>query len=384
MSPALLFPAGLIALAALAIPIVLHIARRTESRTVDFAALRWLEARPKPPRSLRLEELVLLATRLILLAALALWLARPVLRDVHDTRRVVALAPGLDAATIASAGQDGDRLVWLAPGFPAVGGAVPAAPSNVISLIRQLDSELAPQTPVTILVPAVLDGVDAERPRLSRRLDWRVAPAASAGANPTRRPPPALNLRYAVDAEDGVRYFRAAATAWAAADTDPRFEAAPADQPIGRDTTHLIWLAPGPLPAPIVAWIRDGGTALVALEVRAPVEGETAPVWRDAVGEPLAVAGRLERGRVIRFTRTLQPSTLPALVEPEFPDALAQMLQPTAPPAQVAATDHAPLTGIPPNDQPPLDLRPWLALIIAMMFAGERWLSTRRARAAAP
>jgi hypothetical protein len=384
MSPALLFPAGLIALAALAIPIVLHIARRTESRTVDFAALRWLEARPKPRRSLRLEELVLLATRLILLAALALWLARPVLRDVHDTRRVVALAPGLDAATIASAGQDGDRLVWLAPGFPAVGGAVPAAPSNVISLIRQLDSELAPQTPVTILVTAVLDGVDAERPRLSRRLDWRVAPAASAGANPTRRPPLALNLRYAVDAEDGVRYFRAAATAWAAADTDPRFDAAPADQPIGRDTTHLIWLAPGPLPAPIVAWIRNGGTALVALEARAPVEGETVAVWRDAVGEPLAVAGRLGRGRVIRLTRTLQPSAIPALVEPGFPDALAQMLAPSAPPARVAATDHAPLTGAAPYDRPPLDLRPWLALIIALMFAGERWLATRRARAVAP
>ncbi len=53
MTPALFLPAGLFALAALAIPLVLHIARRTESRTVEFAALRWLEARPKPRRSLR-------------------------------------------------------------------------------------------------------------------------------------------------------------------------------------------------------------------------------------------------------------------------------------------------------------------------------------------
>jgi len=384
MTPALLFSAGLLALVALAIPIVLHIVRRTETLTVDFAALRWLEARPKPRRSLRLEELALLAVRLILLAALALWLARPVLGDVQDSRRVVAITPGLDAATIASAGQDGDRLVWLAPGFPAVGGPAPAAPAKVISLIRQLDAELAPETPVTVLVPAVLDGVDAERPRLSRRLDWRVGPPAPAGATPDRRPPPALSVRHAPEAEDGVRYFRAAATAWAAAETAPRLDAAPTDRPLEREATHLVWLAPGPMPAPVVAWIRDGGTALVALQARAPVEGETRVVWRDAVGEPLAVAGRLGRGRVIRLTRPLQPSAIPALVEPEFPDALALMLEPSAPPARVAATDHAPLTDAVPYEQPPLDLRPWLALIIALILGGERWMATGRARAVAP
>jgi hypothetical protein len=380
MTPALLLPAGLFALTALAIPIVLHIARRTESRTVEFAALRWLEARPKPRRSLRLEELVLLAARLLLLALIALWLARPVLWDVQDDRRVVALLPGVDAPP---AGTDDRRRVWLTPGFPAVGGPVPAVPADPVSLIRQLDAELPPSTPVTVVVPRVLDGVDAERPRLSRSLDWQVAVPAAGAPAPPRRAPPALTVRHAPEDETGVRYFRAAATAWAA-DAEPAFEAAAADARLPRDTTHLVWLAPGPVPAPVVSWIRDGGTALMALEARVPVEGETRVVWSDRRGEPLAVAGRLGRGQVIRFTRPLEPAALPLLVEPEFPEALAQMLAPSPPPARVAAADHAPLTGATPYDQPPLDLRPWLALIIALLFAGERILATRRARAVAP
>lgn len=381
MTPALLFPVGLVALAALAIPLVLHIARRTESRTVEFAALRWLEARPRPRRSLRLEELILLAVRLLLLALVSLWLARPVLWDAHDERRVVALLPGVDMPPAANGKE---RRVWLAPGFPAAGSPVPAVPANPVSLIRQLDAELAGSTPVTVVVPGVLDGADAERPRLSRSVDWQVAGPAPATPAPPSRPPPSLTVRHAPGDERSVRYFRAAATAWAAADAEPAFESAPADQRIGRDTTHLVWLAPGPLPAPVVRWIRNGGTALMALEARAPVEGETRVVWADATGEPLAVAGRLGAGRVIRLTRPLEPASMPLLVEPEFPEALARMLTPSPTPARVAAASHVPRTGAAPFDQPPLDLRAWLALIIALVFVGERILATRSVRAVAP
>lgn len=381
MSPALLLPVGLVALVALAIPIVLHIARRTESLTVEFAALRWLEALPRPRRSLRLEELLLLAARLLLLALVALWLARPVLWNVEDGRRVVALMPGVDAPP---AGEDDERRVWLASGFPAVGGPVPAAPTNPVSLIRQLDAELPPSTPVTVVVPEILDGVDAERPRLSRRLDWQVAGPAAAAPAPTRQPAPALTVRHAAGDESGVRWFRAAATAWAPADSEPAFEAAPIDQRVPRDTSHLVWLAPGPVPAPVADWIRNGGTALMALDARVPVEGETRTVWSDTTGEPLAVAGRLGAGRVIRLTRPLEPAALPQLVEPEFPEALMQMLVPSPAPARVDAADHTPLAGAASWDQPPLDLRPWLGLIIALVFAGERILATRRIRAVAP
>lgn len=384
MNPALVTPVGLLALLALAIPIVIHIARRTENRTIDFAALRWLDARPNPRRSVTVDERWLLAMRILLLTLLALWLAKPVVWNVEDTRPVVAVAPGVDAATLASLTDGDDRRVWLAPGFPAVGGPAPRAGPNVASLMRQLDAELSPRTPLAIVVPATLDGVDAERPRLSRRVDWRIGPEARTARRPARIPPLALSVRYSPESQEGVRYFRAAATAWTPADAQPDFEAATIDRPIGRSRRALVWLAPGAIPDRIVTWVREGGTILTALDTIVPVEGETSPVWRDPTGAPLALAGALGRGRVVRLTRPLEPASIPALVEASFPDALLSMLRPAPAPARVAASAYVPLTGATPYEQPPLDLRPWLTLLIAAAFAAERWMATRRQRAAQP
>ncbi|MGV3577910.1 BatA domain-containing protein [Brevundimonas sp.] len=383
MNPALLLPAGLAALLALAIPVVIHIARRTEARTVDFAALRWLDAAPKPRRSLTIDERLLLAARLMLLALIALWLAAPVLWNAADDRRVVAVLPGADPATVSAAVEQGDRVLWLAPGFPEHGGLAPAASEDPASLIRQLDAELSAGTPVELVVPATLDGVDAERPRLSRRVEWTVGAEAPAPRVAGPRPL-ALTVRHAPGAEGAVRYFRAAAVSWTPADAEPAFDVAAIDRGVPGSARRLIWLASGPVPAPVERWVRDGGVILTSLEARIPVEGETVPVWRGSAGEPLAVAGRLGRGRVIRLTRDLEPAAIPQLVEPTFPDALAAMLDPAPAPARVAAADHAPLTGAAPYDQPPLDLRPWLALLVALVFAGERYLATRRQRAVAP
>lgn len=384
MSPALLLPAALGALAALLIPLVIHIARRTESRTVDFAALRWLNTRSRPRRRPRIDELWLLAVRLALLIALAFLLAHPVLWGMKDTRGVVAVAPGLDAEAVAADTSEPRRLVWLAPDFPAIGAATPTTPTDIVSLIRQLDAELPPQTPVEVVVPAVLDGVDAERPRLSRRVTWRIVPQPPAAqpAEPAT-PPPSLVVRYAAEAEGGVRYFRAAATAWTAPGLAPGFDPGLVDRPLGPNARYLVWLAPGPLPAPVVGWIREGGVALLSRDTRSPADGPMNVAWRDPVGQPLAFAGSLDRGRVVQLTRALEPADIPQLLEPDFPDALLRMLVPPPAPMRVSAADHAPLTGGAAYDQPPFDLRPWLALLIALLFGVERWLATRR-RAVAP
>jgi hypothetical protein len=100
MTPAVLAPLGLVGLLAAAIPVIIHIARRTENRSIDFAALRWLEARPNPRRSLTVDERWLLALRLLLLTLLAVWLARPALLNASDRRPVVAVAPGVNPATL--------------------------------------------------------------------------------------------------------------------------------------------------------------------------------------------------------------------------------------------------------------------------------------------
>ena len=77
MTPLLLAPLGLAALAALIGPLLIHLRRRTEEVPVDFAALRWLDPRPRPRQRLQFDEWPLLALRLLLVALLALLLARP-------------------------------------------------------------------------------------------------------------------------------------------------------------------------------------------------------------------------------------------------------------------------------------------------------------------
>ncbi|MBB5747680.1 BatA domain-containing protein [Brevundimonas variabilis] len=384
MNAALLLPAALAALAALLIPLVIHIARRTESRTVDFAALRWLEARPKPRQRPRIDERLLLALRLLLLAALALWLARPVILGAADDRKVVAVAPGVSSGIKESLAGAGDRVVWLTPGFPRFDGSPPASTSGTVSLIRQLDAELPPATPLTLVVPEILEGADAQRPILSRKVEWVVTDSTLAAQRPSARPVPVLVVRHAPGVTDPVRYFRAAATAWAAPGTGPRFQAAPAAVPLDRGTVALVWTAPGALPEPVVNWIEDGGTALLSMDTRLPIEGHATVAWRDAIGLPLATAETAGRGRVIRLTRPLEPSALPELLEADFPDTLLGLLTPSPAPSRVAAAAHAPLEGASPYDQPPFDLRPWLALVIALLFGAERWMATRSARAVAP
>jgi len=51
VNPGLLFPAGLLALAGLLVPLLIHLVRRSELVVHDFAALRWLSARARPRRA---------------------------------------------------------------------------------------------------------------------------------------------------------------------------------------------------------------------------------------------------------------------------------------------------------------------------------------------
>ncbi len=384
MTPALLLPMALAALLALAIPVVIHITRRTESRVIDFAALRWLTPSPRPRRRPRIDERLLLLLRLLLLAALALWLARPVLWGVEDARPVIAVTPGVDPAQIIEAAPQEARLVWLAPGFPRLGDAAPEASADTISLIRQLDAELSPDAPLDVVVPPVLEDADAERPRLTRPVNWRVSDQAAGAGLPAPPAAPALTIRHAAEAEDSARYIRAAAGAWAPPDAEPALDVAAVDQPLASGTRHLVWLASGPLPEAVVDWIEDGGVVLLSHDARLDLDTPPTAAWSDAGGRPLATAGAHGRGRVVQFTRALEPAAMPQLLDADFPDALERLLVPPVTPTRVAAADHAPLTGARSYDLPPLDIRPWLALLIALLFAVERWLATSARRGAAP
>ena len=390
MSVGLLFPAGLAALAALLVPLLLHLARRSEQRITDFAALRWLAAQPRPRRKRRFDERLLLLLRLLLLAALAVLLAQPVLRGVPDRTPWIVAAPGVPAEAVrAMAGERRVRLHWLAPGFPAL-GATPSGPAQpVASLVRQLDAQLPQGAPLTVLVPSVLDGADAERPRLSRAVDWRVLPAAAPPAAPaTASSPPVLEVRATADAPE-LPYLRAAGAAWRVqargAASTPRVHIGSPAQPLPPSTHALAWLAPGPLPDAVRAWVGAGGRALLADTTQAP-EFATASTaaWRDARGAPLVVGVALGRGRLMRFTRPLAPSAMPELLDADFPARLRALFEdgPIAP-TRVAAADYAPIRGAPAWPPAPRPLAPWLLGAIALLFAIERWVASAARREAA-
>lgn len=380
MTPLLLAPLGLAALAALVVPLLVHLRRRTEEVPLDFAALRWLDPRPRPRRRLRFDEWLLLALRLLLVALLALLLARPGVLGWHDETPQVLVAPGIDPAAARAATGPEAELRWIAPGFPVVEDWPAPSTASLSSLIRQFDAELPQGASLTILVPPVLAGVDAAPLRLTREAAWRIVDGGETPAKPAVPASPALAVRHAQDQAGAVRYFRAAAAAWS--DT-PRFEAG-TDGALPPRGSVLVWLVPGPVPAAVSDWVSDGGTALLASSAEIAMPATSEALWRGDTGATLVEGGALGKGRLLRFTRPLEPAAMPALVDAGFPARLRELVSPPAPPpARVRAEDVAPVKGTAPFPLPPRELSGWLAVLIALVFLAERVLATRRRRFAA-
>ena len=375
MTPTLLLPLGLAALGAILLPLVLHVARRTEQRPTDFAALRWLRQKPRPRHRPKFDELLLLAIRLLLIALLAIFLAGPALLNTQDSTPVIAIAPGIEPATVTRDAKA--RAIWLAPGFPPIDAPAPQGAVPIGSLIRQLDTQTAATAPLTIVVPATLDGADAARLRVSHRVRWQVVPGAMT-ANKSVPSPIRVALRTDTAHATGARYIRAATAALDLATDfgDPARALPP-------KTTALIWLARAPLPATVERWIAQGGTALVASDA-VIAAAPTVPAWQDETGAPLVEARAQGKGHVLRLLRSLDPIAMPALVEPDFPKTLAHLLTPAPPPTRVEASAYQPLPGGMPPASQSRDLRPWFALAIAAAWLVERWLATRAKRAIAP
>lgn len=402
MTVSLLLPIGLAALAALLLPLLVHLARRSEQRLVVFAALRWLQAKPQPQRRHRFDEILLLVLRLLLLAALALLLAEPVLFGRPDRTARVLVAPGVDVAAVRDGiGTNEARWHWAAPGFPVIDGDHARAPAlplangpSFSSLLREMDATLPAGTPLTVLVPPVLVGADAERPRLSRQVEWRVVPGSDSTASDAPAPAttaiPTLMVRHARERADSLRYLRAAGAAWLAAREDKTAATpatpvtiAPASTPLDPDQRNLVWLVPGPLPDAVRNWIAAGGDALLDADTVAPELADAAVVWRGSDG-PLVRAARLGDGRVMQFQHELRPAAMPVLLEPDFPTQLRRLFtEPAPPPTRVDAATHSPRMGLPAYPETPRPLAPWLAVLVALLFLVERWVANGPRRRAA-
>lgn len=382
MSIGLLLPGALLALAALALPILIHLARRNERQPLPFAALRWLHRKPHPRRHLRLQDIPLLLLRLLLLALLAVWLAQPVLHGMHERRAYLAVMPGVHLATVHQQVLPADaRMHWLAVGFPPLAQPAPASVQPIDSLLRELDASLPPQVPLIVLATPVFDGADAQLPVLSRQVDWRIVPGNPPAPAAVASPPPRLQVR--IDSEDRsqLRYLSAAAQAWGAA-----APLLPATAPLPATTDSVLaWWGAAALPPALSAWGARGGTLLLPAHQALPVAAQAVPVWQRASGEVLLEAVPFGRGRMLRLAQPLQPERMPELLEAGFPQQLRDALQPPAMAAARAdARAHAPVTGAKPPPEPPQPLQPWLALLVAGVFLCERWLASGRHDGARP
>jgi hypothetical protein len=387
VSLSLLASGALAALAALALPLFIHLVRRTEQRPIDFAALRWIRARRRPQRRLAFDERALLALRLLVLALVALFLAEPVWREAPGASAWVAVVPGVEVASARTRPTpDEAEWRWLAPGYPPIERPAPP-PAPVSSLLRELDARLPASARLAVVTPPLLGTVDGKRPSLGRPVEWHV----TAGATPSAvvaPSPPRVAIRHAAARREATRYLAAAVDAWdPGPSTPPRPDIAATLAPPGADIDVLFWLHPGAVPDEVLAWAADGRTLLIEPEAAAVgTPGAAVVTWRDeATAAPLVTAEPLGDGRLVRLERTLQPEHFPQLLQPVFPAALRAQFQPAIVPGIVPAEAHAPLRATWNSDGEGLEaavrsLRPWLALLIASLVLLERWLATRARR----
>lgn len=367
---------GGLALAALLVPLVIHRVRRRLRGAIPFAALDWLAARMPPRRQWQLDERLLLATRLLLVALLAALLAEPQWRASGEPPRTVVLVlPGI-APEAAHAAVDAPLADWrwLAVGNPPLDAPLTALPTgpaaSPTSLIRALDAELPPAVRLVVVLPEQLSGLDGERLQLGRAVDWRVLPG---GPSP---PPETAAVRpfpIAIRAEAAAAVLaRALVAAWRADGVALAVDDAPPGTPLPAGQALLITGA-----SPDAALRAQAADGLTVLYGDAAADGEV--LLRDDAGAPLLRCQSARRGRLCALAGPLDAGAWPALRDPQRPRQLRALLGPSpAVPDRAPAVAVAPLKAAQPSRGAATPLAPWLAVAIAAVALLERALAARR------
>jgi hypothetical protein len=372
-------PALLWALAALLLPLLIHLVRRRQSQPTLFAATRWLGAGAAPRRRIRLVDPLLLLLRLLLLAALVFWLASPWFDPPPATSAHWALvAPGADPVAAQTKVPAGARARWLAPGFPPL-DQVPEPSVAVASLLREFDAQRHPDERISVIAPPRVDGFDGARPLLLRQIELiEVAAASTPGTGATGTPRPLrIALRYSAEREAAARYLRAAVAAWNAVEPDSVvLDAGALDVALDQNVDWLWWLG-AELPEAQQRWLAEGGTVLSD----GAIAGDAGHVvWRDDAGRSIARALGVGRGRRVGLDLALDPQALPLLLDGRFPQQLRAVLQgePAAPTTAAAAllVPQSLATAGAPRRPAAHEF----SLLIAILFALERLLASARRR----
>lgn len=380
-----LLPGALAALAALLLPILIHLSRRSQSQRVDFAALRWLQARLRPRRRPVIEQWLLLLLRLLLLLMLVFFLAQPVRLQADKPGQWLVVVPGTSWQSLSGlpAGEQVQRR-WLAPSFPAIESPPPAtSAAGFSSLIRELDAQLPKSAAITIVLPESLGGLDAERLRLSRTINWRVVPGRMPERQTSPAIIPALAIRSDVSSKQSDAFFKAAYAVWQN-DFPPQkrqaMEIIANDQQTPANAALWLDLRNQPLTDAARRWVEQGGSLMLGPATALP-ETSKDVLWRDDQGNAVLTSQTSGKGRFLQWQRSLNAKALPLLEYGDFPQRLHRLVHAaTTQPDRAMAKDLLPRLGAAHPPSAPQPLLPWFALAAVVLFVCERWLASGRLR----
>ncbi len=341
-------PLGLLALAAFAVPLLVHL-WRPPPRTVRLGSLRFLrEGARRPVRNLRWRELLRLALRLLLLATLALLLARPwwnrpaASGSKWALRSPEAILAGEAENAWRSLLAEGFEPRWLAPGFPRTRPADPELPADPWSLLAEADALLPAAGELAVAASPRLADLRSNRPELSRSVRWIESTAPERGpSRPLKAEPPVrVGVRADSDRAEDARRVTAALRAIAASGT-PAFEIVDSAEAGKRPIDWLIALGDVPVPPGSANVLRDADPNSESFAIATTFAGERlrrrvvskSPglvLARDGFGDPIASEQRTRDAREIRLETRFHPDWMDAASSSALAVWLRDLLAPRA------------------------------------------------------
>ncbi len=428
-----LAPLWFAGLAALAMPLFIHLRRQRTGRRIQVGSIRHLSGAALPRRRrLRIRDPWLLALRCAILTALVVALAGPALTRRPRPHHWALLAPELAgsaraAAIVDSLRRAGVEIRMLAPGFPAAAGTAgrgeAAEPLDLWSLLAAADAELPAGSSIVAVVSPRLSLLQGSRPRLASKVTVRALPRDARDTTAVeaawRRGDSVSRLTARLEHGGTARSIAtepaqpADTTAWAVDSLTVRIVADSARQEDARFVRAAVGAAAATLGVPLVVKTMDGrdtnaadagrGAWSVWLGLAPPAstgaalldargggrrvdEVSLSDPRRDAYGRPLLT--RSGSGELRTFAGRFSPAQGDFVLSAEFPQmvgrlwaaaALGLPLSLARDPRAVAPGQLAPrYGGTSRGTVRPYPLRNLLLALCALLFIWERWLAYRR------
>lgn len=422
-------PAGLWALLALAIPILIHLFNRSRGRLVRIGHIDLIkQARRITVTEIKLSQWLLLLLRLgiFLLAALILaGLARPGLQS--STEATVYVSPAwvrtAEPPQIDGLLSQHSRILMLQPEFAAFDKAladeirqIPLETSGIQNIWPLLAERLSLEHhggSVDIYATDFLQQFGTTRPALPGPVNWNITHPPSL-LQPTE-PPVSVTVAHNGERKQEVALFSAALTSLKAHRIPAlSWEVTPATQmtPPQLNSDWLIYLSDKDMPAEQLALINTPTTLLMDASAEpeasvpqyvslpfypysdfrmaaiTPAHDSAQPVIVSTDGSAIIQEQHVGPARILRFNGRFDPQWSSITLLPEFPELLLHLMQNKQ--SKIRAFSDARITlaqlqaensGQGPDiPLPRRSLQSLLAVILSLLWITERWLSERKVR----